>query len=370
MPIPKIHEDIARGYTPSTGDSEADSKALEHCIEIIQKNLDEGEYEDLNVRYDGQTPLQSLLASHTPDFFQYELKITKMLLEHPEVKEQVNAIGGHGGYTALRSTALTGKVEMAKLLIESGADTEIKDDKGKTPADIIREGDRDGNFQEFEKALRYPKNANWDAAIQEQNEFLRKHREFKEARIQRNIHEDIFKGSSGDDAHRERWLKTIRNNLDSGAYKDLNVLYSQNTPLMSVATSFNPDLLYYKLEIAKMLLERREVKEQVNTQEEGTGITALHSAAIAGKVKIAKLLIENGADTNIKSYGDMTAADWVHERNERDTQSFPEFEAALRDPENANWDAVIQEQNEEVKRFQELLKAENAKGMQAKKQKP
>jgi len=164
------------------------------------------------------------------------------------------------------------------------------------------------------------------------------------------IHEDIINGYKGDDAHRKRCLKTIKDNLDSGAYKDLNVLDGNETPLMSVATGFDPNSLEYHLEIAKMLLKSPKVKEHVNTKQDGTGDTALHKAAISGMVKIAKLLIEFGANVEIKDVHGKTAADIVNESSNE--KKFPEFEKALRNPKKAKWNAAIQEQKEEVKRHQ------------------
>jgi len=172
MPGPNIHEDIRKGYK-ETGDAEADSAHREQCLKTIKDNLESGGYKDLNVLYAGNTPLQ--LVSDGPIYFiEYDLKIAGMLLRHREVKKKkyLNAKNSNG-QTALHRAAFQGKVEIAKLLIESGALYLLPDKQLEMAADVVRGRFNKGLghklFPQFEKVLRSPKFEKWDAAIQEQN---------------------------------------------------------------------------------------------------------------------------------------------------------------------------------------------------------
>ena len=62
-------------------------------------------------------------------------RIVKMLLEHgadPNIREQ-------GGYTPLHAAAQNGNEEMIRLLLYNGADLTLQGDDGKTPLDLAME---------------------------------------------------------------------------------------------------------------------------------------------------------------------------------------------------------------------------------------
>lgn len=66
-------------------------------------------------------------------------KIVKMLLEHgadPNMREQ-------GGFTPLHSAAQNGDVETIRALLLGGADLTLKSEDGKTPLDIAMDADHD-----------------------------------------------------------------------------------------------------------------------------------------------------------------------------------------------------------------------------------
>ncbi len=86
----------------------------------------------------------------------------------------------HQGYTPLQQTAIVGRVDLAKILVEGGADTSIKckieaDGIDITPADIVNDCYNDtskmnideARFTAFENSLRDPDSADWDSAIKE-----------------------------------------------------------------------------------------------------------------------------------------------------------------------------------------------------------
>jgi ankyrin repeat protein len=75
-------------------------------------------------------PIQSAAAGG-------HFKIVKMLLEHgadPNVREQE-------GYTPLHAAAQNGDEEMIRILLYGGADLTIKSNNGKTPLDLAMEAD-------------------------------------------------------------------------------------------------------------------------------------------------------------------------------------------------------------------------------------
>jgi ankyrin repeat protein len=65
----------------------------------------------------------------------HNLETAQLLLDHGA---DVNATQA-GGYTPLHQAAAAGLTEMAKLLLEAGANPAARCDQGKTPADYARE---------------------------------------------------------------------------------------------------------------------------------------------------------------------------------------------------------------------------------------
>ncbi len=63
------------------------------------------------------------------------LEVARLLLERGA---DVNAKNKHG-FTPLHFAAGIGHTDVAKLLLEHGADVNAKDEHGRTPADIARE---------------------------------------------------------------------------------------------------------------------------------------------------------------------------------------------------------------------------------------
>jgi hypothetical protein len=77
----------------------------------------------------------------------------------------------------------------------------------------------------------------------------------------------------------------------------LEEIYANETPLQSVASGFGTDeFLNYKLDVTKLLIKKGAKLDAVNSH----GQIALHYAAMAGNVRIAKALIDAGADTTIR----------------------------------------------------------------------
>lgn len=74
----------------------------------------------------GETPLYSAVCSHTKD-------IVEFLLDNGA---RVNEIGEYSKATVLHLAAIISSADMLKLLLEKGADFNLKDVEGKTPLDV------------------------------------------------------------------------------------------------------------------------------------------------------------------------------------------------------------------------------------------
>jgi uncharacterized protein len=67
----------------------------------------------------------------------------RLLLGHPSGKSSINHVGGRYGETALWRACHKGRSEIARALLEAGADHTIADNEGITPMEIAKEDDGD-----------------------------------------------------------------------------------------------------------------------------------------------------------------------------------------------------------------------------------
>lgn len=94
----------------------------------------------------GQTPL------HYAVCHRFALELTKVLLDRDA---NPNPVRKSDGWTPLHLAAMFGKVEVIQLLLESGADSDIKDKSGKTPEDVAKQFK---NYQIADLLHRYVQN--------------------------------------------------------------------------------------------------------------------------------------------------------------------------------------------------------------------
>ena len=162
------------------------------------------------------------------------------------------------GWTPLYHAASEGHTEIAKLLLDAGADVNVKDDSGWTPLHHTASG----GLTEIAKLLL---DAGADVNVKDDSGWT-----------------PLYHTASG--GHTE--IATLL--LDAGA--DVNVKDDSGwTPLHHAASEGHT-------EIAKLLLD---ASADVNVKGD-SGWTPLHDAASGGHTEIAKLLLGVGADVNVK----------------------------------------------------------------------
>jgi hypothetical protein len=109
-------------------------------VEMVQVLLDCGV--DVNsLDTFGSTPLDFASSTGLQSSFN-EPGIVRSLLDHGAIPN-VRAEGRTDGLTTLHRAILKGRIEMVRLLVEHGANVEMKDQRGRTPLDLALAEQRD-----------------------------------------------------------------------------------------------------------------------------------------------------------------------------------------------------------------------------------
>ncbi|KAF8417598.1 hypothetical protein EV426DRAFT_578107 [Tirmania nivea] len=230
---------------------------------------------DLSART-GDTPLHCASASGHQE-------IAKLLIE----RGADIAAAGRGGNTPLHSASSNGHQEVAKLLIERGADIAAAGRGGDTP---LHSASSNGH-QEIARLL-IERGADIAAAGRGGNTPLHSaiwngHQEIAKLLIERGA--DIAAADSGGDTplHYATW---------NGYQEIAKLLIERGADIAAAGSGGNTPLHYAsrsgRQEIAKLLIERGA---DIAATDSG-GDTPLHHATRRGYQEIAKLLIERGAD--------------------------------------------------------------------------
>ena len=217
-------------------------------------------------------------------------EIVALLLE---AGADVNARNRDGG-TSLHSAAFLGQYEAAKLLLENGADSNIRNGDGGTPLDATAVDWETTRFIAGLLKIRVD-GEKVEAGRAKVVELLRQHGATTSTRSESNTL--CYAVRSGN-------LRAVKEQLANGA--DINAGDNEFG-----ITALSWAVLLDDAKIAKFLIEKGA---EVNANSRD-GSTPLHSAAFLGRAEIVELLIQKGADANSKNYKgetplDVSAVDW------------------------------------------------------------
>ena len=198
--------------------------------------------------------------------------------------------------TALHLAVFLGHAETAELLLKSGADVNVKNDDDATPVDML------GVPWEMTRLLTRP------MGIELEQEQV----EAGKAKIRELLGVDAkpraeilpnFQNNSTDvwSAARTGALKAIKHYIEAGG--DVNAL-DNGFQLSAMSWS----ALHGQTEVARLLIESGA---EVDIKS-GDGATPLHSAAFLGRTDVAKLLLENGANPQARNNDGATPVDVLY----------------------------------------------------------
>ena len=198
--------------------------------------------------------------------------------------------------TALHLAVFLGHAETVELLLKSGADVNVKNDDDATPVDMLRVP------WEMTRLLTRP------MGIELEQEQV----EAGKAKIRELLGVDAkpraeilpnFQNNSTDvwAAARTGDLKAIKHYIEAGG--DVNAL---DNGFQLSAMSWGA--LHGQTEIVQLLIESGA---EVNIKS-GDGATPLHSAAFFGRTDVAKLLLENGANPQARNNDGATPVDVLY----------------------------------------------------------
>ncbi len=187
------------------------------------------------------------------------------------------------GSTPLHGAAVFGRADVAKLLLENGAKLQVRNDDGGTPADALRLDWRTTTFignmigveTGREEIATMKTGRNEIAKLFGVKEFDSRH-----ISSAQNLSEAVFTGD----------LAAVKQGLTDGADPNAQDPQSGSTMLATAA-------LMGHTEIVAVLLEHGA---DINVKSRD-GSTALHAAAFLGRAETAKLLLEKGADTTLRN---------------------------------------------------------------------
>ncbi len=194
------------------------------------------------------------------------------------------------GSTPLHGAVVFGRADVAKLLVENGANLQVRNNDGATPADALHLDWRTTAFIGGMVGVEVEENV---AVMQSgRNEIAKlfgvKEFDSKSIPSVQDLSGAVFTGD----------LAAVKQALTEGADPNAKDPQSGST-MLSIAA------LMGHTEIVELLLEHGA---DVNAKSRD-GSTALHTAAFLGRVETVKLLLEKGADTTLRNGMGSTAID-------------------------------------------------------------
>ena len=268
-----------------------DSQTSLHCaafigrVEITRVLLDHG----ANVKLEAEGGETALHTVSRGSFGSHEQgasgSTARLLLEHGV---DVNS-RAKNSLTSLHEAAFKGNVEVVRVLLDHGANAKLETEGGETPLHILSRGKYDSQEQGASTAR-----------------LLLEHGVDVNARSKKGImalHEAAFKGN----------VEVARILLDHGANAKLETEWGE-TALHIVSRGIF-DSQEQGASTARLLLERGA---DVDARRKDSQ-TSLHCAALIGRVEIAQVLLDHGANVKLGTDGPETALHIVS-RGEYDSE--------------------------------------------------
>ncbi len=263
-------------------------------VEIVKLLLEHGADSE-HVYYGGLT-LSYFAVKHD--------EVLKLLFDagaDPKVRVDYKGMGmGPSGSTLLHQAAIEGSIESAKLLLARGVDVDRTNPRGFTPLHVAsfagrtavvdwllrNKADANARTEEGVTPMSLAASEVRPDAEDENAEYLAVIRTLERAGVKL----DVFAAISCNDIRRVADI--LRTDTKAGEDRQ-----SRGRPALHRAVTLD------RREIAKLLLDNG-TDPDVRSQEEGVGHgneTALLQAAFWGRLEIAELLINSGADVNAKA---------------------------------------------------------------------
>ncbi|RKU30131.1 hypothetical protein C6499_07025 [Candidatus Poribacteria bacterium] len=216
-----------------------------------------------------------------------QTEATRLLIENGA---NVN-IKDDNGSTPLHGAVVFGRAEVAKLLVENGANLQVRNDDGGTPADALHLDWRTTGFIGGLMGVEVERE-NIPVMQSGRNEIAKlfgvKEFDSKDIASANDLPGAVFIGD----------LAAVKQGLTDGADPNAQDPQSGST-MLSIAA------LMGHTEIVALLLEHGA---DVNAKSRDGG-TALHSAAFLGRAETVELLLEKGADTTLRNNTGSAAID-------------------------------------------------------------
>ena len=219
---------------------------------------------------------------------------------------EVDQVSGNDGTPPITQALITGNLDIAMFLLESGADTNISNSDGLAPLYATLDA-------RFAQRTWYPP----PTVAQEETNYLDLMKALlakgadPNARLTKRLWYRQFGNSGSPDragatpfwratqAHDMTAMKLL---LDAGGDPNINTLLESSALMVASGIHYSNQGLNYlpdqRFEIVKFLVE--ELGADVNHKDE-TGHTSLHGAALIGNHDIVRYLVDKGADVTARA---------------------------------------------------------------------